>query len=348
MRTRRAGVFALLAAAGALWWLLGAPALAAPVEGDIREVLLGVLAVRVGSGLAPGTVIDTLRRGQTVEVLVREDAAGRVKVRTPSGEVGMVPACFLRPVSTGQKPAVKQPPEPLSGDGVITAAAVNFRQSPAVDTANLMAPLYRNTRVRLLSREGYYLRVVREDGLTGYVPARFVEPVTQVEYTDTPAGPVLPPEPVYTPRPVYCTVTARTLRLREQPSADSAQTGTLQRNEQLTLLEPGEKFFLVRTDSGLTGWASAKYLTIVTPPTGPPEPGTANAYYLVTERVNFRSSPEIARDNRIDRLDAGTLLRFIEASGEFWKVETADGQTGYCACRYLMETEKTFATEERP
>jgi len=64
--------------------------------------------------------------------------------------------------------------------------------------------------------------------------------------------------------------------------------------------------------------------------------------------VNFRSSPEITDDNRIDRLNAGTLLRFIEASGEFWKVETADGRTGYCAGRYLMETEKTFIAEERP
>jgi len=348
MRTSRAKIFALLAAAGALWSLIGAPALAAPIEGDIREVLLEVLCVRVGSGLSPGTVIDTLGRGQTVEVLVREDAAGRVKVRTPSGEVGMVPACFLRPIPAGQTPAVKQPPEPLSGDGVITAAAVNFRRSPAVDTANLMTPLYRNTRVRLLSREGYYLRVERENGLTGYVPARYVEPVTKVEDTDAPAGPALPAGPVYTPRPVYCTVTARTLRLREQPSANSAQIGILQRDEQLTLLEPGEKFFLVQADGGLTGWASAKYLTIITPPPAPPEPGTANAYYLVTERVNFRSSPEITDDNRIDRLNAGTLLRFIEASGEFWKVETADGRTGYCAGRYLMETEKTFISEERP
>jgi uncharacterized protein YgiM (DUF1202 family) len=207
-----------------------APWRAALAGGDIREVTLRVLAVRVGSGFTPGAVIDTLHEGDRVTVLVRENEKGLAKVRTASGEVGMVPACFLKPVYETGTPVKEDAGDTVSGTGVITAAAVNFRQSPAIDTKNLLGPLYKDAKVTLLKREGYYYKVTREDGLVGYVPVRYVALVVEdVNEPDVPTGGVADPEPE--PEPIVCTVTVQALRMREAPSAASAQIGRLVRGQ---------------------------------------------------------------------------------------------------------------------
>lgn len=334
---------AVLTAALCLLAGMAAPKGAALAGGDIREVTLRVLAVRVGSGFTPGAVIDTLHEGDRVTVLVRENEEGLAKVRTASGEVGMAPACFLRPVYDTGTPVKEEAGETVSGTGVVTAAAVNFRQSPAIDTENLLSPLYKDMRVTLLNREGFYYKVAREDGLVGYVPVRYVARVTQeVDEPQVPTGGAVEPEPEPEPEPVVCTVIAQALRMRETPSAASAQIGRLVRGQRVTLVEERADFCLVRTDDGLEGWAATKYLEIDYPEAKAPKPGAADVFFALTERVNFRSSPQIRDDNRIGKLEPGTVVRFVEEAGDFWKVETADGRTGYCAKEYLRATGETF------
>ncbi len=108
----------------------------------------------------------------------------------------------------------------------------------------------------------------------------------------------------------------------------------------MTLVEERADFCLVRTDDGLEGWAAAKYLEIDYPEAVAPQPGAADAFFVLTERVNFRSSPEIRDGNIIGKLEAGTLVRFLEDAGDFWKVETSDGRTGYCSRDYLRPTDR--------
>lgn len=115
----------------------------------------GFLNLRTG----PGTQYNIIRKmfnGSSVEVLER--SGGWVRVRHQSGAVGWAFRQYLvRPEASGNWRTVYSP-----GDGYL-----NLRTGPGTKYQIIM-PMYNGERVKVLDRNGNWLKVRHESGTVGW------------------------------------------------------------------------------------------------------------------------------------------------------------------------------------
>ena len=81
--------------------------------------------------------------------------------------------------------------------------------------------------------------------------------------------------------------------------------------------------------NGNSGWMSLQFSTLV----GNTENKRAIGKYRTDYKMNFRSAPQIATNNIIGSIPAGTILTVTEISGDWGKTEY-DGKTGWVSLEY--------------
>lgn len=157
-------------------------------------------------------------------------------------------------------PAIPAPtPEPTASGGLfrVTASSLNVRAgASAADPTVDGSPLREGTIVRGIADLGGWKQIVAEgSGTTGWVSAKYLEPVAAPAQPQTPA----PGAPLFT-------VTASSLNVRSGPGTENAIVagGPLSEGTVVQGLEDqdGWKKIIVQ-GSGVTGWVSAKYLAAV-------------------------------------------------------------------------------------
>jgi SH3-like domain-containing protein len=131
---------------------------------------------------------------------------------------------------------------PLDRFRLVTGKVVNFRSGPGT-TLSIIEALPRGTVLMELEEEDYWLRCRTQEGKEGWIASEFTRKV-DAQVAAATATPFL--------------------NMRAGPSADQAVIGKLNRGKLVIVVDEQGDWSHVRTLEGKYGWASSRYLQILT------------------------------------------------------------------------------------
>lgn len=67
---------------------------------------------------------------------------------------------------------------------------------------------------------------------------------------------------------------------------------------------------------------------------------------LTEDGVNFRSKPEIEKDNIMDSFNKGDIVEVLSVDGDWYKVKDKKGRTGYTSGKYIEEISNEESKEK--
>jgi uncharacterized protein YgiM (DUF1202 family)/tetratricopeptide (TPR) repeat protein len=208
--------------------------------------------------------------------------------------------------------------------GLVNTNDLNLRSSPQITHNNILLKLNAGDRVTILGSDSRWLKVRASDGAVGWVDMDYVDEATPA------------------------TVNTNDLNLRATPDIRSDNIiGKLNSGDSITIFGRDGRWLHVRTQSGQAGWVDMDYVDEAGAPTGtrpgatsepgrptPPatggEPGRVNA-----DLLNLRSAPDITADNVVGQLVLDTAVTVLETRGEWMRIRTQSGATGWVATVYI-------------
>jgi uncharacterized protein YgiM (DUF1202 family) len=132
-------------------------------------------------------------------------------------------------------------------------------------------------------------------------------------------------------------VTAYSLNFRSGPSKSSNIISYLEKGDKLTILYSNGSWYKVKTSSGKIGYVSKKYISVgrqpANEPDSPPTP-EAIAGYVKAYHLNVRSSPSKG-SSILTAINKGSKVQILYKNGDWYKVKTSSGRTGYVSRRYI-------------
>jgi uncharacterized protein (TIGR02594 family) len=214
---------------------------------------------------------------------------------------------------------------------IVTANVLRIRSGPGTTYA-IIGALFRNNIVQGDDINGEWIHVTSTDNKVGWSHRGFLELINE--------APPVPSAEAYR-------VDANTLNLRQGPGLNYAAIGTLKKGEVVEGLavSADHQWAQVRQSSGVTGWASLKYLTKIPVP---PPPGPNDVEMIVTtDTLNVRSGPGTGY-SITDQVHRGETVIYLNASPAWdWvNIKTKENKTGWCSSKYLMERTELFASPD--
>ncbi|HEY5731220.1 MAG TPA: TIGR02594 family protein [Anaerolineales bacterium] len=214
----------------------------------------------------------------------------------------------------------------------VTAYALRIRSGPGLNH-KIIGALYRNNIVKGDEVVDNWVHVTTADNKTGWSHRGYLELLE-------------PPPPPSEAKEKY-RVDATSLNFRQGPGTNYAVIGSLKKSEIVDGLAVSSDggWAQVRKSSGVSGWASLKYMTrIAAPP--PASPGDVHMIVTV-DTLNVRSGPGTGY-SITGKVHRGDRLVFLSAAPD-WKwanIKTPDNKTGWCYVKYLMENNDLVASPE--
>lgn len=214
----------------------------------------------------------------------------------------------------------------------VTASTLRIRSGPGTNY-DTIGMLVRNTIVLSDEINGDWAHITTEDNRVGWSHRAYLE--------------LVPETPPPTPGQEKYRVDATSLNLRQGPGTNFAVIGSLKKSELVDGLavSGNGQWAQVRKASGVTGWASLKYMTRIPPP---PPASSADVYMIVTvDTLNVRAGPGSGYSIS-GKVNRGARLVFLDATPDWqWvNVKLPDNNTGWCAAKYLMENNDLLASPE--
>lgn len=146
-------------------------------------------------------IVRVLSRDTNLEI-VRDAGFNWLEVKVlPEGQRGFVSKLYVRITNTpdGGGGTPSPTPEPLTGQGEVTASALNIRSAPSLSALVLMS-VKQGTRLNLIEKIGDWIKIRLDDGREAFAAAQFVnlKPASSPSPTPDPS-----PNPTPVPRPGY-------------------------------------------------------------------------------------------------------------------------------------------------
>lgn len=214
----------------------------------------------------------------------------------------------------------------------VTANALRIRSGPGTNHSTI-GMLYRNNIVEGEEIANEWVRVRTRENVTGWSHRGYLE---LVEETPPPSE-----------GGEKYRVDAASLNLRQGPGTNYAAIGSLKKSEMVDGLavSPDGQWAQVRKSTGVTGWASLKYMTVIPKP--PPASSTDIIMLVTADTLNLRAGPGTGY-SIIGKVNRGSRLVYLSATPD-WKwvnVKTPEDKTGWCSAKYLMELNDLLASPE--
>ena len=231
-------------------------------------------------------------------------------------------------LSTPEVPHDYPPPLPPGTNYQVTTTALNVRSGPGTNNA-VVGVLKNGEIVQGLGAnpDGSWIQIRRADGLTGWCASQYLSKV------ETPP----PPPP---PSGVNYRVTTSLLNIRSGPGTSFSVIGSLKNGDIVEGLgtNPDGSWTRIRRTDGLTGWCASQYLTKVE--TSPPT--TGGDWYRVTATTLYVRSGAGTSFGVVGSLQMNDVVvsTSVTADGSWVQIQRADGLTGWCSFKYLVNLGK--------
>lgn len=310
-----------------------------------------------------GDVVSTLVDGETVERLEISADDAWYKLKKESGEEGWHYIKHLI-VEQGEEPEPE--PEPDKKWGRVLPAVLNVRQGDS-SLYEIVGTLKKDQVVKILEFNSAktWVRVQEyPNGLVGWCDANYLV------FLDEMPDPSPDPEPEPEPNKWYV-VTPYALNVRKGPSTTYEVAGTLKKGEVVEKIEENDngKWYKIRNEDGLVGWAYASYLAETEAPENPaptpdpdpdpdPEPEPPpdldvdgdpflGRFEVTAYSLNVRSGPGTSNE-KVGSVKKGDVVMAVEANEDgSWRKIVADELTGWCSAGYLVRYPKPIAVNQK-
>ncbi len=240
-----------------------------------------------------------------------------------------------------------------------------LRNAPSYSSSWSATRMGPGTLLTKLGEQGEWMNVRTQNGETGWANSKFLaccragSSPAQASYTPqtpTPA-PYVPPQQPSPSAGSYYYVTGldpngdNWLALRNAPSYSSAWSATrMGPGTLLTRLGQQGDWMNVRTQSGETGWANAKFIACCRSTGGsvpkaaaytPPASSGGNFYYVTgldpsgDNWLALRNAPSYSSKWSSTRMGPGTLLTRLGQDGDWMNVRLQNGETGWANSKFV-------------
>lgn len=131
-------------------------------------------------------------------------------------------------------------------------------------------------------------------------------------------------------------VNANQLNVRSGIGTDFDKLTTLKRGDKVGLFRKEGDWAKIRTESGVIGYTVAKYLVGSEAEVEPERP--IAYWYINANTLNVRSGPGTNYD-KIETLKRGAKVGYFDSDGDWARIQTPSGKTGYMLITYLVDSE---------
>lgn len=335
------------------------PVSAAWAAGSV-QVTVDKLNVRSGPSLQD-TIVTTLPNKTVLPVISTKN--DWIQVKLPNGQSGWV-ANWL--VSTQQQQ--QQKPATASAKQVESNTTnLNVRSGPG-QTYAVVQTINPGTRYPIVQKSGEWIQIQLNAGTKGWVANWLVKEVGAGQAVSPPSTGSTPPttNPAGTgsqPKPPAVQGASLTLDFAPYvyatPDASTPAIGQLHAGEKITVLNRQNGWIQFPYD-GVNAWLSTDQTNPDTgqptlpengngstqPQTGQPSSSSQTAT-VKTDGLNLRSEPNTTSAIQAT-LPAGSNLTVLEKQGDWYRINTAAGKTGWVAGWHITVNQPSMPTPSGP
>ncbi|RAT96242.1 N-acetylmuramoyl-L-alanine amidase [Brevibacillus sp. Leaf182] len=335
------------------------PVSAAWAAGSV-QVTVDKLNVRSGPSLQD-TIVTTLPNKTVLPVISTKN--DWIQVKLPNGQIGWV-ANWL--VNTQQQQ--QQKPATASAKQVESNTTnLNVRSGPG-QTYAVVQTINPGTRYPIVQKSGEWIQIQLNAGTKGWVANWLVKEVGAGQAVSPPSTGSTPPttNPAGTgsqPKPPAVQGASLTLDFAPYvyatPDASTPAIGQLHAGEKITVLNRQNGWIQFPYD-GVNAWLSTDQTNPDTgqptlpengngntqPQTGQPSSSSQTAT-VKTDGLNLRSEPNTTSAIQAT-LPAGSALTVLEKQGDWYRINTAAGKTGWVAGWHITVNQPSMPTPSGP
>lgn len=279
------------------------------------EIATDSINVRSGPGLSFG-VIDSLKRGEQVEITSVSDDWFEIKYR---GQTGWIASWLTTSIPNKNNTAAEKI------EIISQTDALNFRETPSVD-APILTRLNAGDKATLLSRQNDWLQV-EFNGSKGWVFAQYTSEITVDN--ETALG-----ETINQTTQTYetFTVVVDALHVRQNANQSSKKIGTIYKDEAYLIQQISGNWVQIKINDKKEGWVYSFHgeLSQTKNTTDDNKSSTAKKVTILSNGTNMRAATSTSSDI-VSRANAGEQFPIIAEHGEWYEVSLTDGTTAFVA-----------------
>lgn len=339
------------------------PVSAAWAAGSV-QVTVDKLNVRSGPSLQD-TIVTTLPNKTVLPVISTKN--DWIQVKLPNGQSGWV-ANWLVSTQQQQQQQQQQKPATASAKQVESNTTnLNVRSGPG-QTYAVVQTINPGTRYPIVQQSGEWIQIQLNAGTKGWVANWLVKEVGAGQAVSPPSTGSTPPttNPAGTgsqPKPPAVQGASLTLDFAPYvyatPDASTPAIGQLHAGEKITVLNRQNGWIQFPYD-GVNAWLSTDQTN---PDTGQPtlpengngstqpqtgQPSSSSQIATVkTDGLNLRSEPNTTSAIQAT-LPAGSTLTVLEKQGDWYRINTAAGKTGWVAGWHITVNQPSMPTPNGP
>lgn len=334
------------------------PVSAAWAAGSV-QVTVDKLNVRSGPSLQD-TIVTTLPNKTVLPVISTKN--DWIQVKLPNGQSGWVANWLVNTQQQQQKPATASAKQVESN-----TTNLNVRSGPG-QTYAVVQTINPGTRYPIVQKSGEWIQIQLNAGTKGWVANWLVKEVGAGQAVPPPSTGSTPPttNPAATgsqPKPPAVQGASLTLDFAPYvyatPDASTPAIGQLHAGEKITVLNRQNGWIQFPYD-GVNAWLSTDQTNPDTgqptlpengngntqPQTGQPSSSSQTAT-VKTDGLNLRSEPNTTSAIQAT-LPAGSALTVLEKQGDWYRINTAAGKTGWVAGWHITVNQPSMPTPSGP
>ncbi|MBG9944351.1 SH3 domain-containing protein [Brevibacillus formosus] len=338
------------------------PVSAAWAAGSV-QVTVDKLNVRSGPSLQDA-IVTTLPNKTVLPVISTKN--DWIQVKLPNGQSGWV-ANWLVSSQQQQKQQQQKPATVTAKQVESTTTNLNVRSGPG-QTYAVVQTINPGTRYPIVQTNGEWLQIQLNAGTKGWVANWLVKEVGAGQAVSPPATVSTPPtaNPAGTgsqPKPPAVQGASLILDFAPYvyatPDASTPAIGQLHAGEKITVLNRQNGWIQFPYD-GVNAWLSTDQTNPNTsqptlpengngntqPQTGQPSSSSQSAT-VKTDGLNLRSEPNTTSAIQAT-LPAGSKLTVLEKQEDWYRINTADGKTGWVAGWHITVNQPSMPTPSGP
>ena len=264
------------------------------------------------------TLLCELENGSEVEIL--SESGGWYKIRTSFDIEGYVFKSYIKASGSSDSNSSSN----VQQGKVKVNTRLNVRSGPGT-SYSIKGYLLNNASVVISDSQNGWYAITSSSGLSGYCSKEYITVSGQSSDngSDNSGTPVNQTGKVK--------VNTR-LTIRSGPGTSYSAKGYLSNNTSVTISEILDGWYKIQTSSGITGYCSADYITVTGENTGTAE--TKQGVVNVDTRLTVRSGPGTSY-SALGYLNDNASVTIHETSGDWHKITTPTGMSGYCHVDYI-------------
>lgn len=193
----------------------------------------------------------------------------------------------------------------------VKALAMNVRKGPGIDY-DIMAQVKRGDKLEIIAEQDQWYQVKIDNKHEGWVASWLVEDDSSSPSTN-----------------IQAIVNTANTKLREEPNTESHTLKELKKNTAVTITSESNGWSYVETKT-LQGWIYSELLTVADQKDLEIDSQKLDKLYAKQDGTKIRDTSSI-EGNIVSEINFGDALKYMETEGDWYKVSTKDGKTGYVA-----------------